>query len=156
MIISDLRLVHLPLKTSAPHHSVLGGGARFVIFWLSGCYMHKTSKSAPPSFNSLDFFQSKGITPNLLHPSCPDFLLQIIALSYVLSAFTVGPFQVRCKSVDTPSMEANPERRHSEGRTKAQRRWSNCKGYEGLLYILGIYFNVSSTKLLKQPARLTS
>ena len=64
----------------------------------------------------------KGITPNLLHPSCPDFLLQIIALSYVPSVFTVGPFQVRCKSVDTPSMRANPERRHSEGRTKAQRR----------------------------------
>ena len=84
--------------------------------------MAKIGKSAPPSLNSLDFFQSKGITPNLLHPSCPDFLLQIIALSYVLSAFTVGPFQVRCKSVDTPSMEANPERRHSEGRTKAQRR----------------------------------
>ena len=31
LIISDLRLVHLPLKTSAPHHPVLGGGARFVI-----------------------------------------------------------------------------------------------------------------------------
>ena len=56
LIINDLRLVHLPLKTSAPHHPVSGGGARFVIFWLSGCYMHKTGKSAPPSLNSLDFF----------------------------------------------------------------------------------------------------
>ena len=42
------------------------------------------------------------------------------ALSYVLSAFTVGPFQVRCKSVDTPSMEANPKRRENEGRTKVK------------------------------------
>ena len=45
-----------PLKQVHPHHPVSGGGARFVIFWLSGCYMHKTGKSAPPSFNSLDFF----------------------------------------------------------------------------------------------------
>ena len=52
LIISDLRLVHLPLKTSAPYLPVLGGGARFVIFWLSGRYMAKTGKSAPPSLNS--------------------------------------------------------------------------------------------------------
>ena len=32
LIISDLRLVHLPPKTSAPYLLVLGGGARFVIF----------------------------------------------------------------------------------------------------------------------------
>ena len=32
LIISDLHLVYLPLKTSAPYHSVLGGGARFAIF----------------------------------------------------------------------------------------------------------------------------
>ena len=50
MIISDLRLVHLPPKTSAPYLPVLGGGARFVIFWLSERYMPKTGKSAPPPF----------------------------------------------------------------------------------------------------------
>ena len=32
LIISNLRLVHLPLKTSAPYHTVLGGGAHFAIF----------------------------------------------------------------------------------------------------------------------------
>ena len=47
-------------------------------------FLHRVK---PPTSKTFDFFLSKGIIPFLSHPLFPDFLLQIITLFIVRSAF---------------------------------------------------------------------
>ena len=56
----------------------------------------------PPTSKTFYFFHRKGITPNQLHPPCPDFLLQLVVFLNIRSAFVMPTLQVRSTSVSGP------------------------------------------------------
>ena len=53
----------------------------------------------PPTSKTFNFFQCKGITPSLSHSFFPDFLLQIVTLFIVRSAFASPSLFLRFKTV---------------------------------------------------------
>ena len=59
-------------------------------------------KVKPPTSKTFDFFQCKGITPFLLHPLFPDFLLQIVTLFIIRYAFASPSLFLRFKSASNP------------------------------------------------------